>query len=155
VKLDKPIGPRVSAYRNLALAIAKINIEDYASATDALKKSVLVKPAPVEPRFWARVAWAYYLRAQFALAATARSKVAWFGKKTAEDEPEVMLVDSALLVASGLPDRALEIASKLEGIRPRMLRAYAQLDLKNAKGALESLDWILGKAKDNVEAQIL
>jgi len=154
VKFDeKTAPPRVAAYRNLALALAKLNIEDYASATEALNKAI-AKP-PVEPRFWARVAWAQYLRGKLADAAAARGKIAWFGKNRAEDDPAVMLVDAALLLASGLPDQALDISSKLEGIRPRMLRAYAELDRKNPKGAIENLDWILEKAKDNLEAQIL
>ena len=153
VKLDKNVGPRVAAYRNLALAIAKTNIEDYANATEALKKA-LAKP-PVEPRFWTRVAWAQYVRGKFQEAAAARGKVAWYGKKDAQDDPSVKLVDAALSLASGEADKTLAIATKLEGIRPRLLRAYAELDQKNAKGALENLDWILEKAKDNLEAQIL
>ncbi|NVB82849.1 MAG: tetratricopeptide repeat protein [Kofleriaceae bacterium] len=153
VKLDKNLGPRVSAYRNLAFALAQANIEDYVKSNEALKKAT-AKP-PVEPRFWARVAWAHYIKGDFASAANARGKIAWYGKNKAEDDPTVQLVDAALLIASGLPDKALDLASKIEGIRPRLLRAYAQLDLKDAKGAIESLDVILEKAKDNLEAQIL
>jgi tetratricopeptide (TPR) repeat protein len=154
VKLDKNFGPRVTAYRNLALALAKANIEDYTGSADALKKATLNKP-PVDPRFWARVAWAHYIRGEFPQAATARGKIAWFGKKEAEDEPEVMLVDAALLLASGLPDKVLETASKIEGVRPRLLRAYAELDRKKPKDALENIEWVLSRAKENVEAQIL
>ncbi len=154
VKLDKNFGPRVTAYRHLALALAKDSIEDYTASAEDLKKATAGKP-PVEPRFWARVAWAHYIRGELAQAATARGKIAWFGKKNAEDDPAVMLVDAALLLASGLPDKVLETASKIEGIRPRLLRAYADLDLKNAKDAIENLDWILERAKDNLEAQIL
>ena len=154
VKLDKNFGPRVTAYRHLALALAKDNIEDYAASAEDLKKATAGKP-PVEPRFWARIAWAHYIRGELAQAATARGKIAWFGKKNAEDDPAVMLVDSALLLASGLPSKALDTAAKIEGIRPRLLRAYADLDLKQAKDALENLDWILERAKENLEAQIL
>jgi tetratricopeptide (TPR) repeat protein len=153
VKLDKNLGPRVSAYRNLAFALAQQNIEDYIKANESLGKAV-AKP-PIEPRFWARAAWAYFVRGDYEKAARARGNIAWYGKKNAEDDPAVMLVDAALLLASGLPDKALDIASKIEGIQPRFVRAYAELDLKNAKGAIENLDWILGKAKDNLEAQIL
>jgi tetratricopeptide (TPR) repeat protein len=153
VKLDKNFGPRVTAYRNLALALAKQNIEDYSGSAEALKKAE-AKP-PVEPRFWARAAWAHYLRGEFAQAATARGKIAWFGKKQAEDDPSVKLVDAALLLAAGQPDQVLETASKIEGIRPRLLRAYAELDSKKAKEAIEDCNWILERAKENVEAQIL
>ncbi len=157
VKLDKNLGPRVAAYRNLAFALAQAsieaNIEDYVKSNEALKKAT-AKP-PVEPRFWARVAWAYYIKGDFASAANARGKIAWYGKNKAEDDPTVELVDAALLVASGLPDKALDLASKIDGIRPRLLRAYAQIDLKDAKGALENLGAIREKAKDNLEVQIL
>ncbi|HEY5950736.1 MAG TPA: tetratricopeptide repeat protein [Kofleriaceae bacterium] len=154
VKLDKNFGPRVTAYRNIALALAKANIEDYTGSAEALNKSTANKP-PVEPRFWARVAWAHYIRGELPQAAIARGKIAWFGKKNAEDDPAVMLVDAALLLAAGQPDKVLETASKIEGIRPRLLRAYAELDEKKPKDAIEDCNWILERAKENVEAQIL
>jgi tetratricopeptide (TPR) repeat protein len=153
VKLDKNFGPRVAAYRQLALALAKANIEDYPGSAEALKKAT-AKP-PIEPRFWARAAWAHYTRGELAQAATSRGKIAWYGKKEAEDDPAVTLVNAALLLASGLPEKVVDTASKIEGIRPRLLRAYAELDMKNAKAALENLDWILERAKENLEAQIL
>ena len=39
VKLDKTLGPRVSSYRYLALAMADLSIEDYAHSLEALKKA--------------------------------------------------------------------------------------------------------------------
>ncbi|HUS27523.1 MAG TPA: tetratricopeptide repeat protein [Kofleriaceae bacterium] len=154
VKLDKNIGPRVGAYRSLAFALAKQNIEDYIKAGEDLKNAESKPPAP-EPRFWARVAWTHYIRGEYKQAADARGRIAWFGKNNAEDDPEVMLVDAALTLASGLPEKTLSIASKIEGVRPRLLRVQAQLDLKNAKGAMEDLNWILERAADNLEAQML
>ncbi len=153
VKLDKDLGPRVAAWRNLATALAHESIEDYPRAAKELDSAV-AKPA-VEPRFWARVAWAQFRRGAFAKAAEARAKIAWFGKNKAEDDPAVMLVDAALLIASGLPDKALELASKIEGVRPMLLRAYAMIDLNTPKDALAELDKILAAAPDNIEAQIL
>jgi tetratricopeptide (TPR) repeat protein len=153
VKLDKNFGPRVAAYRHLGLAIAKLNTEDYVGGGEALQKAT-AKP-PIEPRFWARVAWAHYIRGELAPAATARGKIAWYGKKEAEDDPAVTLVDAALLLASGLPDKVVDTASKIEGVRPRLLRAYAELDLRQGKLAIENLDWILERATENLEAQIL
>jgi predicted Zn-dependent protease len=102
-----------------------------------------------------RIAWAQYTRGNFAKAAEARGKIAWFGKTKAEDDPAVMLVDAALLIASGLPDRALDIASKIEGVRPMLLRAYALIDLNKPKDAIADLDMVLEKAPENIEAQIL
>jgi tetratricopeptide (TPR) repeat protein len=154
VKLDKNFGPRVTAYRELALALAEAGIEDYVRSAEDLKKATANHP-PSEPRFWARIAWAHYTRGELKEAAVARGKIAWFGKGKAEDDPAVMLVDAGLLLASGLPDKALDVASKLSGVRPGLLRAYADLDLGKAKDALDEADKVLQKAPENLEAQIV
>lgn len=154
VKLDKNLGPRVGSYRNLALALANAGIEDFPKAAEALRKATLQKP-PNEPRFWARVAWAYYASGNLNDAAKARARIAWYGKGKAEDDPTVQLIDAALHIASGHPDKALELASKIEGVRPRMLRVYALLDLGKAKEALGEADEVLKLAPENMEAQIL
>lgn len=154
VKLSANIGPRVGAYRNLAMALANIGIEDYVKAGEALRKATALKP-PNEPRFWARVAWAHYTSGNLAETAKARARIAWFGKSKAEDDPTVSLVDAALLLASGLPEKALDQASKIEGIRPRLLRVYALIDLGKAKEAMGEADEVLKMAPENVEAAIL
>jgi predicted Zn-dependent protease len=154
VKLDKNLGPRVGSYRNLALALANAGIEDFPKAAEALRKSTLQKP-PNEPRFWARVAWAYYSAGNLNEAAKARARIAWYGKGKAEEDPTVQLIDAALHIASGHPDKALDVASKIEGVRPRLLRVYALLDLMKAKEALGEADEVLKLAPENVEAQIL
>src|SRR5262249_52527233 len=46
-------------------------------------------------------------------------------------------------------------ASKVEGVRSRILRAYALLDLGKPKEALAETEEVLKRAQDNVEAQIL
>ncbi len=154
VKLERNFGPRITAYRNLALALAEASIEDYARSLEALKKATGSHP-PVEPRFLSRVAWAHLARGDLLAAATARQRVAWYGKSKAEDDPEVMLVDAGLFLASGLPEKALDYASKLEGVRGRVLRVYAEIDLGKPKDALADADAVLKKAPDNLEAQIL
>ncbi len=154
VKLSTNIGPRVGAYRNLAMALANIGIEDYPKSVESLRKATALKP-PNEPRFWARVAWAHYTSGDLAETAKARARIAWYGKSKAEDDPTVQLVDAALLLASGLPEKALEQASKIEGIRPRLLRGYALIDLGKAKDAMAEADEVLKKAPENVEAAIL
>ena len=55
-------------------------------------------------------------------------------QEAAEDDPTVQLVDAALLLASGLPEKALELAAKIEGMRPRLLRAYARPRSRQAQG---------------------
>ena len=154
VKLSTNIGPRVGAYRNLAMALANIGIEDFPKAAEGLRKATALKP-PNEPRFWARVAWVHYTSGNLAETAKARARIAWFGKTKAEDDPTVSLVDAALLLASGLPEKALDQASKIEGIRPRLLRVYALIDLGKAKEAMGEADEVLKMAPENVEAAIL
>jgi tetratricopeptide (TPR) repeat protein len=154
VKLSANIGPRVGSYKNLAMALANLDIETYPKAAEALRKATALKP-PNEPRFWSRVAWAHYAQGDLAETAKARARIVWFGKTKAEDDPTVELVDAALLLASGLPEKALDLASKIEGIRPRLLRVYALLDLGKAKEAMAEADEVLKKAPENVEAAIL
>ncbi|HET9625414.1 MAG TPA: tetratricopeptide repeat protein [Kofleriaceae bacterium] len=154
VKLPKELPARLSAYRYLASSLANTGIESYPSANEALAKAVGGHP-PNEPRFWARVAWAQYARGDLAHAVAARSRIVWFGQSKAEDDPVVQLVDAALLLASGLPDKALALAEKLQGVRPQLLRAYADLDLGHGKEAVKEAEAALVKAPDNVEAKIL
>ena len=59
-----------------------------------------------------------------------------YGKTKAETDPVVKLVDAGLLLASGLPARALDEGSKLVGIRASILRAYAAIDLGKPKDAV-------------------
>ncbi|HEY1548552.1 MAG TPA: tetratricopeptide repeat protein [Kofleriaceae bacterium] len=157
VKLDKPLGPRVSAYRNLALALADAGIEEYAQSLETLRKSMAGKNPPAEPRFLARVAWAHYARGELAEAANARKPIAWYGGKGTKPEPDpvVMLVDASLLLASGLPEKALDVSSKLAGVRASLLRGYADLDLGKYKDAISEATDVSKKAPDNVEAQIV
>ncbi|MGE0548740.1 MAG: tetratricopeptide repeat protein [Kofleriaceae bacterium] len=154
VRLDKNLGKRVGSYRQLALAFANQGIEDFPKAKEALTKATAASP-PNEPRFWARIGWVHYINGQLADAAKARARIAWYGKSKAEDDPTVQLLDAGLLLASGLPSQALELASKLNGTRARTLRTYALLDLKKWKDAASEADAILATSPNNVEVQIL
>jgi tetratricopeptide (TPR) repeat protein len=78
----------------------------------------------------------------------------WFSKKP-EDDPSVQLVDAGLLLASGLPDKALDLASKIDGVRPRVLRAYALIDLNKPKDAITEAEAVLKIAPENTEAKVL
>jgi tetratricopeptide (TPR) repeat protein len=155
VKLDKTLGPRVSAYRNLALAMADVSIEDYAHSLEALKKATpSEKSTPTEPRFVARVTWAYLVRGTIGKPFKLVSAFPPSGGKP-EDDPQSKLVEAAQLVDHGMPNRALDAASKLVGPRAGILRAYADIDLVKAKDALGEMDDVLKAAPDNLEAQIL
>jgi predicted Zn-dependent protease len=154
VKLPKELPSRLSAYRHLATSLANTGIEAYAAANDSLRKSTAQHP-PNEPRFWARIAWAQFARGDLGAASAARARIVWFGQAKAEDDPTAQLVDAALLLASGLPEKSLGLAEKLSGVRPQILRAYADLDLGKPKDALKEADDILKKAPENLEAKIL
>jgi tetratricopeptide (TPR) repeat protein len=146
--------PRTTAYRMLAIALAHISLDDFAKTSEAIKKASVGKP-PGDPRFWARVAWVHYVLGDLKEAAAARAKCVWYSKNP-EDDPTVQLVDAGLLLASGLPEKALAYASKLEGSpRARMIRAYALLDLGKPKEALTEIEEVLKVAANNVEAQVI
>jgi predicted Zn-dependent protease len=143
--------PRSVAYRALIRAILN-GVENYASATEELKKAIGGTP-PGEARFWSRVAWIYSTFGKTQLAKKALEKVT--ANKAAEPDPTVELVDSALTLADGDPERALDRATKLEGVRAGLIRSYAFLDLDKGTEALAEADKVLAVAKGNVEAQIL
>jgi tetratricopeptide (TPR) repeat protein len=156
VKLDKNYGPRVNAYKNLALSVADSSIEEYARSLEALRKATgNPKTMPTEPRFLARVAWAHLQRGALADAANFRKPIAWYGKSKPEDDPVVKLFDAGLDLAGGLPSKALDKAAKLAGVRPGIVRAYALIDTGHAKDAVAEMDDALKKAPDNLEAQIV
>ena len=155
VKLDKNLGPRVNAYRNLALALANAGIEDYPKSVEALKKAAGQTRSPNEARFWARIAWMHYTNGDLKGVKDARERVVFYGAGKPEDDPTKQLVDAGISLAAGLPGKALDLASRIEGIRPRLLRVYALLDLGKAKDALAEADEVLKRAPENVEAQIL
>ncbi|HEY6178512.1 MAG TPA: tetratricopeptide repeat protein, partial [Kofleriaceae bacterium] len=154
VKLPGELPSRLKAYRDLALSLANSVLQDFAGAKKALQAAVAKHP-PNEPRFWARVAWANYARGDLVGTTAARARIVWFGQAKAEDDPVVQLVDAALLLASGLPEKALSLAERLQGVRPQILRAYADLDLGKPKDALKEANDALKKSPDNIEARIL
>jgi tetratricopeptide (TPR) repeat protein len=146
---------RLQAYRDLAQALAAAVTQDNVKAKETLQKATGGSRPPNEPRFWARVAWAYLLRGDVAGTTGARSRIVWFGQGKAEDDPVVQLVDAGLLLAAGLPDKALALAERLAGVRPQILRAYADLDLGKPRDALKEADAVLKKSPDSIEAKIL
>jgi tetratricopeptide (TPR) repeat protein len=157
VKLSGDLPARLKAYRDLALSLANTVLQDFTKAKESLTKATGGKHPPNEPRFWARVAWAHYTRGDILATSAARARIVWFGegKGKAEDDPAVQLVDAALLVASGLPEKALALADRLQGVRPQLLRAYADIDLGKPRDAVKEAEAVLKKAPDNIEARIL
>jgi len=154
VKLAKDLPSRLNSYRHLATSLAYTGLQSYPTANESLRKAVAQHP-PNEPRFWARVAWAQYARGDLVEASRTREKIVWFGKGKAEDDPTVQLLDAALLLAAGQPEKSLGLSERLQGVRPQILRVYAYLDLGKPKDALKEADAILKKAPENNDAKIL
>ena len=155
----KNVGPRVRAYRQLALGLAKYQIEEYEEFAKALTGAV-DDGAPTEPRYLGRIALARLLAGDFAGAARARGSIAWFGKGKPESDPVVTVFDASLLVESGLPARALDVLGDLEGTRAHLIRAQALIDLgARDKGrlaeAVKEAEAALAGAPDNAEARAL
>ncbi len=151
VKLDKPMGPRLLAYRQLALAFANISLEDFPRAIEAAAAAT----GTSEARFQTRKAWLELQLGNISDAAKARGKVQWFGKNKAEPDPSAILVDTGLEVAAALGDKALEQAGKLEDLRARRLAAWANIDLGRPKDALVEAEKLLAKAPENLEGKAL
>lgn len=169
----KKLDARVRAYRSLVVGLAQWNSEEYAKATEQLKTALgnhsltgddVCASGPAEPRFWAAMAWAAYERGDVLGTANARNCVAWYGKNAPEDDPSVQLVDAALALAEGKPDKSLKIAEKLDGARAHALRATAYLDMgpSKAKDAQAEADELVKEttpsgadAKPAMQARIL
>lgn len=151
VKLDKPLGPRLLGYRQLALAFSNISLEDYPRAREAAAAATGVS----EARFQARRAWLELQLGNVSEAAKARGQVLWFGKNPAEPDPLAILVDVGLNVAASLGEKALEQAGKLEDLRARRMAAWALIDLDRPKEALDEAEKLLAKAPENLEGKAL
>ncbi len=150
VKLDKKLGTRTDAYRQLALALAYHGLERNVLMNEALAKATTVK----EPRFLARVALARILQGRLPEAAIVQAEIKWYGKTKADPDPLVTLVNGATALAGGTPEAALEILSKLDGTRAQLLRGQALIDLGKYKDALAELELAFTAAPDSIEVQI-
>ncbi len=151
---ESTITPRVAAYRNLALAMANIAIEDYPKAKAALAKATAGAGSyPREPRFWSRVAWIHYTEGDLKATAEALAKTVTFGGK--REDPTVQLVYAASALATGLPEQALTAATKIDGVRPRVLRTWALIELGKFADAQQEIEAVIAIASGNVEAKLL
>jgi tetratricopeptide (TPR) repeat protein len=148
VGVPDKVGPRVEAYKRLALATAHYGLEDFQAFTSELGEATGVD----EPRFLARVGLLRVARGDLADAAAARAKIRWYADKP-EADPLVQLLDAELLLARGLPAEALRQVGKLEGLRAARLRGRAMLDLGKAGEAQKELADALAVAPEDIETQ--
>ena len=150
VALDQDLGPRVAAYRQLALALSNYGIQKFVPFTEALAKA----RGPREPRFLARVALARILDGKLAEAATTLGQVTYVGKDQAEADPLIALVKGALQVAGGEQVAALATLADIGGTRAAVLRGQALYDLGRYDDAARELAAAVAAAPDSVEIKI-
>lgn len=147
VKLSGDFGPRVNAYRDLTLAFANYVLGDFVTFGELLDKSLGV----YEPRYLARVALGRIIQGRLSDAAETRAKIAWYGSSTPQQHPQVALVDAELMLAAGLPERAMETIGKVKGLRAQLVRGRALLDLNKPTEAYEELQAALEDAPEDIE----
>ncbi len=165
--VDGKTPQRVTAYRALARSLGNLATESYGTATEGLLTAVaagdpaikLSTPQPLlalgDERFWARIAWIYYVKGNLNAANESVKYVRFYGKKDPEDYPPVMLLVAADSLANGLPDRALDLASKIEGVRAKLIRTQAYIDLAQYPEAIKEADEVTKLAPDNNDALVL
>lgn len=150
VRLAEESGPRLDAYKALALALVHYLIEDYAQFDENLARATGVP----EPRFHARVALAHLLRGNLQAAGEERAAIVWHSKDAAQPHPLVQLFDAELLWLSGLPEQAIEKLGELAGVRAHLVRGRALYDLGKDEEALAELDALLEIAPNDWEGQV-
>jgi len=142
-------GPRVEAWKQLALATAYLTQQDFEGFGKALDKSVDV----AEPRFLARVGLMRVQQGQLADAAKLRSQIRWYADKPQPD-PLVIALDAELRLASGMTREAHAAVAKEGGLRAAGLRGRALFDQGKWDEALAELDQALAIAPKDWALQI-
>ena len=141
-------GPRVEAWKHLAMATALLPQEDYKSFAAELGQASGVS----DPRFLVRVALLKAQQGKLADAAALRAEIKWYADKPQPD-PQVGILDAELRLASGLARDAYAGVEKVEGLRASRLRGRALFDLGKAAEAREELGEALKIAPKDLELQ--
>jgi tetratricopeptide (TPR) repeat protein len=148
VGVSQDAGPRVAAYKRLALATALYGLEDYATFAAELDQARGVD----DPRFLARVGLLRVAQGKIADAAAARSTIRWYAAQP-EGDPLVALLDAELLLARGLPAAALEVIGDQEGLRAARLRGRALFDAGKPVEAIAELGEAIEIAPDDLDTR--
>lgn len=141
-------GPRIEAYKHLAMATALLAQEDYKSFAAELDKADGV----ADPRFLVRVALLRAQQGKLTDAARARADIRWYADKPQPD-PLVGILDAELRLASGLARDAYSGVEKVDGLRASRLRGRALFDMGKAADAREELNEALKIAPKDLELQ--
>jgi tetratricopeptide (TPR) repeat protein len=131
-------GPRVEAWKQLAMASAYLTQQDFEGFTKALEKATGVH----EPRFMARLGLLRLHEGKLADAARTRAGIRWYADKPQSD-PLVVSLDAELRLASGMAREAHATVAKEGGLRAANLRGRALFDMGRWDEALTELDQAL------------
>lgn len=142
-------GPRVEAYKHLALATAYLGQEDYESFAKELDQATGVE----EPRFLVRVGLLRAQQGNLAAAAKARQGIRWYADKPQPD-PLLIALNAELLLGSGLASEAYAEVEKQDGLRAARLRGQSLFDLGKASEALRELNDALEIAPNDLDLEV-
>ncbi len=149
IGLAQAEGPKLLAWKELAIASAQAALEDYEASNAALEKAT----GPEEPRFLARVGLAHIAEGRIVDAAKVRGEIRWYAADP-QPFPLVMALDAELLLARGLPSEALEAVGDLSGVRATAIRGRALFDLGRSEEALAAFEKALEEAPENLELKV-
>lgn len=149
IGIPKPIGPRVEAQKNIALAMANYTFENYTEMTAALKGA----QGATQPRFLARLGIAELAIGDIKGAAATRARIHWYAKSPTSG-PLTALLDAELLLARGQPASALTSLKDRKGFRAQLARGRALFALGKIDDAVTELSAAATAAPESLRAQI-
>ncbi|RMH40043.1 MAG: hypothetical protein D6689_14955 [Deltaproteobacteria bacterium] len=135
VGLSDDAGPKVAAWKALALVSTHRQLEDYEEMGKALASATGIDA----PRFLARVALAQLDLGRVEAALKARRRIRWAGAEP-DRYPLVAALDAELLLASGLADAAVANVDGIDAPVVRKVRGRALFDAGKYEDALAELD---------------
>ena len=131
-------GPRVAAWKQLAVATAALTQQDYEGFSKALDLATNVR----EPRFLVRLALHREAQGELAEAVRLRRDIRWYADKPQPD-PLVVALDAELRLSSGMARDAFAQMEKEPGLRAARLRGRALFDMGKWEEAVSELDQAL------------
>jgi len=149
VGLSDKAGPRIAAWKTIAMASTNRQLEDY----DAFAKSISPAIGVRDPRYLARVALANLDIGKIKEALKIRQAIRWASAKP-QPHPLVATLDAELFLATGLPDAAVTALDDVAGLGARVARGRALIEMGKAEDALAELDAALEIAPDDREVEM-
>lgn len=149
VGLAEPMGPKVAAQKNIALALAHYTFENYTEMAEAVANA----ESTTQPRFLARLGLAKLRLGDIKGAAETRVRIRWYAKSPTPGALAAIL-DAELLLARGRPKAALAGLEGRHGLRVHIARGRALFLLGKLDDAIAQLeaateiapDWLVAHA---------